>query len=116
MPRNKGLNNCNLIVNNCNSFSNQNLILVTILAAIIGQEIENDEELALLGTFFIVLGEQLSLVSESRIVCREVNKELENLNDEAEVDEINEVFLRNTSRKKVKKIKKKYIKKYSDKK
>lgn len=41
---------------------------------------------------FVVLGEQLSLVSESRIVCREVNKELENLNDEEEVDEINEVF------------------------
>lgn len=116
MPRNKGFNNRNLLINNCNSFSNQNLILVTILAAIIGQEIENDEELALLGTFFIVLGEQLSLLSESRIICKETNKEFENLNDKVEGYEINEIFLRSTPRKRVKKIKKKYIKKYNNKK
>lgn len=53
--------------NYCNNLANQFNFLATIYTAIISQEIEDDEVLGLLGSFLIVLGEQVSFASETRI-------------------------------------------------
>lgn len=92
----------------CNNIANQYLILVSIYAAIISQEIENDEDLGILGSFLVALGEELSLASELRIACKAKFEE-ENSNFE----EIEDVFDRGISRRNGshKKSQKKYIKK-----
>lgn len=51
----------------CNNITNQYLFLASIYSAIISEEIEDDEALGILGTFLIVLGEEISLASELRI-------------------------------------------------
>lgn len=58
------------LYNNCNTYANQYMILVAIFASIISEEIEDDEDLGILGSFLIALGEELSLGSEIRISCK----------------------------------------------
>lgn len=101
--------NCN-IDQYCLNLSNQYLILVTIFAAIISQEIENDEDLGILGSFLITLGEEISLSSETRIACKSRFEE----NDISSEEVIKDVFDRGIpnklkdkrTTKKIKKIKK----------
>ncbi|MGX4599921.1 hypothetical protein [Faecalimicrobium sp. JNUCC 81] len=107
MPKIKSIHRGYDIEKCCNGLANQYLVLVTIFAAIISQEIENDEDLGILGSFLVSLGEELALSSEIRIACRE---KLENQNSSDEI--VEDVFDRCSSnpKKKVKKIKRKYIK------
>ena len=77
---------------NCNCVTNQYLIMVTIYATIIAQEIEDDESLGILGSFLVALGEELALASEIRIVC----KERESENNYVDTYENLDVFDRNT--------------------
>ena len=90
--------------NHCNSIANQYIIMVSIFAAIISQEIENDEELGILGSFLISLGEEIALASEVRIACK---AKLENDTTLSEVTE--DVFVRSPS--KNKRLKRRVIKK-----
>lgn len=110
MPKKKIVHrNCN-IDQYCLNLSNQYLILVTIFAAIISQEIENDEDLGILGSFLITLGEEISLSSETRIACKSRFEE----NDISSEEVIKDVFDRGIpnklkdkrTTKKIKKIKK----------
>lgn len=106
MPRIRSLyNKCN-IDDYCNSMANQYLILVSIFSVIISQEIENDEDLGILGSFLVALGEELALASEMRIACK--NK----FEDESS-SIVEDVFDRgiHNKPKKVKKIKRKYVRK-----
>lgn len=93
----------------CNNLANQYLILVTIFAAIISQEIENDEDLGILGSFLISLGEEISLASETRIACKA------KFEDEGyfsgEIEDVFDRGFKSTDKKKIYKVKKKYIKK-----
>lgn len=84
----------------CNNLANQYLVLVSIFSVIISQEIEDDEDLGVLGSFLVALGEEISLASEIRTACK---------------NKFEDVFDRSISNKhkKVKKIKRKYIKKDS---
>lgn len=94
----------------CNNITNQYLFLASIYSAIISEEIEDDEALGILGTFLIVLGEEISLASELRIFCK---SQFQNENNEEE--QIEDVFDRCSSksklRPKVKKVRKKIRKK-----
>lgn len=105
MPKLKN-RNCDL-QQYCNNMSNQYLILVTIFATIISQEIENDEDLGILGSFLVALGEELALASEMRIACK---TKFENKSSSEEI--IEDVFDRCSTNKpkKSKYIKKRYIK------
>ncbi|RDY27997.1 hypothetical protein CHL78_006755 [Romboutsia weinsteinii] len=106
MPKNpKSIMDCD-ISQYCNNVANQYIFLVSIYAAIISQEIENDEDLGILGSFLVALGEELSLASEIRIACKAEFKE-----DTSEPEEIEDVFDRSIPRKRyIKKIKKRYSK------
>lgn len=74
--------------------------MVSVFAAIISQQIEDDEELGILGGFLIALGEEVALASEVRIACK---AKLENETNIAE--ETKDVFIRSTTLKnKVKKV------------
>jgi len=94
----------------CNNLANQYLVLVSIFSVIISQEIEDDEDLGILGSFLVALGEEISLASEMRIACKD------KFEDESSPI-VEDVFDRsipkksNNNSKKVKKIKSKYIKK-----
>ncbi len=110
MPKKRVVHrNCN-INQYCLNLSNQYLILVTIFAAIISQEIENDEDLGILGSFLVALGEEISLSSETRIACKSRFEENENYSEEV----VEDIFDRSVpnklktkiSTKKIKKIKK----------
>lgn len=90
--------------NHCNSIANQYIVLTSIFAAIISQEIENDEDLGILGSFLIALGEEVSLASEIRIACKAKLENNTSLSEETE-----DVFIRSTPTRK--KIRKKHIKK-----
>lgn len=106
MPKIRNVHrNCN-IESYCNSLSNQYLVLVTIFAAIISQEIENDEDLGILGSFLVALGEEIALSSEIRIACK-AKFENENTSEGT----VEDVFDRCSSNqpKKITKVKKKYI-------
>lgn len=106
MPENKhrSYNSKSDSSNYCNSIANQYIIMVSIFAAIISQEIENDEELGILGSFLISLGEEIALASEVRIACK---AKLENDTTLSEVTE--DVFVRSPS--KNRRVKKRVIKK-----
>lgn len=95
-----------LCYSNCNAYANQYMILVAIFASIIAEEIENDEDLGILGSFLVALGEELALASEIRIACKERFEE----ESEAEF-EIEDVFDRNYISNDNKKVRKKIIKK-----
>jgi len=90
----------------CNNLANQYLVLISIFSVIISQEIEDDEDLGVLGSFLVALGEEISLASELRIACKNKFED-----DSSSV--VEDVFDRSISNKykKVKKIKRKYIKK-----
>ena len=90
----------------CNNLANQYLVLVSIFSVIISQEIEDDEDLGVLGSFLVALGEEISLASEMRIACKNKFED-----DSSSV--VEDVFDRSISNKykKIKKIKRKYIKK-----
>ncbi|MGL5314971.1 MAG: hypothetical protein ACRC92_17090 [Peptostreptococcaceae bacterium] len=110
MPKHRNLNNnCN-IDDYCNSMANQYLILVSIFSVILSQEIENDEDLGILGSFLVALGEELALASEMRIACKT------KFNEES-TPVVEDVFDRSihsdnkNNNRRVKKIKRKYIKK-----
>lgn len=88
--------------NYCNNLANQFNFLATIYTAIISQEIEDDEVLGLLGSFLIVLGEQVSFASETRIFCKSQLEEEEN-NLEADTNiAVEDIFDRSTSKSKPK--------------
>ena len=94
----------------CNNLANQYLVLISIFSVIISQEIEDDEDLGILGSFLVALGEEISLASEMRIACKD------KFEDESSPI-VEDVFDRsipkksNNNSKKVKKVKRKYIKK-----
>ena len=91
----------------CNNLANQYIFLVSIYAAIISQEIESDEDLGILGSFLVALGEELSLASEIRIACKAEFEE-----EASEPEEIEDVFDRGIPTKKyLKKIKRRRSKK-----
>lgn len=88
-----------LCYDNCNTYANQYMILVAIFASIISEEIDNDEDLGILGSFLVALGEELALASEIRISCKGKFK------DESGVEgEVQDIFDRSyiNSRKKTK--------------
>lgn len=93
----------------CSNLANQYLILVTIFAAIISQEIENDEDLGILGSFLIALGEEISLASETRIACKSKFNEENSLENEVE-DVFDRGLTKSNTSKSNSKVKKKYIK------
>jgi hypothetical protein len=66
----------------CNTFANQYMILVAIFASIIAQEIDDDEDLGILGSFLVALGEELALASEIRISCKAKLEEKNNIESE----------------------------------
>lgn len=53
----------------CKEVGNQYIFLVTIIAAIIAQEIDDNDDLDNLAGFFISLGEQLAFASSIRDTC-----------------------------------------------
>lgn len=87
--------------NYCNNVANQYIIMVSIFAAIISQEIEDDEDLGILGAFLISLGEEVALASEVRIACKAKLENETNIPEETE-----DIFIRSyQSKNKSKKIK-----------
>lgn len=105
----------------CNNLANQYLFLATIYSAIISEEIEDDEVLGLLGSFLIVLGEQVAFASETRIFCKsqfEENGSENNIEADTNV-EIEDIFDRSLSKKiqksKYRKIRRKIRKRKSSK-
>ena len=106
MPNNKIDKNCDLN-QYCNNVANQYLILVSIYASIISQEIENDEDLGILGSFLVALGEEIALASEMRIACK--SKFEESNSDSEEVEDVFDrgIHKNNVHNKRYKKIKKK---------
>lgn len=106
MPKIKNIHRNYNIEKCCNNMANQYLILVTIFATIISEEIENDEDLGILGSFLITLGEELALASEIRIACKE---KLEHESSSEEI--VEDIFDRSSPirTRKVKKIKRKYV-------
>ena len=88
--------------NYCNNLANQFNFLATIYTAIISQEIEDDEVLGLLGSFLIVLGEQVSFASETRIFCKSQFEEGENNIETDESTAVEDIFDRSAPRAKPK--------------
>lgn len=95
-----------LCYDNCNTYANQYMILVAIFASIISEEIEDDEDLGILGSFLVALGEELSLASEIRISCKTKFKDEIGLEGDLE-----DVFDRSYIGNRTKKFKKKVVKK-----
>ncbi len=89
----------------CNDLANQYLLLVTVFSGIIANEIEDDEELGILASFFVAIGEELALASETRIACKARFKD-----EGGESGVIEDVFDRGIHRKN-RKVVKKYVKK-----
>ena len=113
MPKNKFRTKrmCD-IKSGCKEIGNQYIFLVTIIASIIAQEIDDNVELDNLAGFLIVLGEQLAFASAIRETC-ESNLDKENqdiINPELSIDKDNS--LSTPSKKRViKKVKRKVKKK-----
>nr|WP_317333086.1 hypothetical protein [uncultured Romboutsia sp.] len=81
MPKNKFRTKrmCD-IKSGCKEIGNQYIFLVTIIAAIIAQEIDDNDDLDNLAGFFIVLGEQLAFASSIRDTCEsEASDESQNI-------------------------------------
>ena len=106
MPKRRSLSrNCS-VDSYCNDMANSYLVLVSIISVLISQEIENDEDLGILGSFLVALGEELALASELRIACKEKFNE----ENTGEVLDVFDRSIHNNS-KKIKKVKRKYIRK-----
>ena len=91
-------------LDNCNALANQYMVLVAIFASLLSQEIEDDEDLGILGSFLIALGEELSLASEIRILCKSKLEKNKNNIDTEIIDTFDRTYIK---RKKVKKFIKK---------
>ena len=111
MPKNKFRTKriCD-VKNGCKEISNQYIFLVTIIAAIISQEIDDNDDLDNLAGFLIVLGEQLAFASSIRETCESnLDKENQYINPELYIDKDlsqSKVYKKKII-KKVKKVKKK---------
>ena len=100
------------IKSGCKEIGNQYIFLVTIIAAIIAQEIDDNDELDNVAGFLIVLGEQLALASSIRDTCEaNAGEEPQNIID-PEVSMASDLYRSKTPNKKVvKKVKRKVRKK-----
>lgn len=117
MPKNKYSKcNCYSNINNyCNNLSNQLNFLATIYTSIISEEIEDDEVLGLLGSFLVVLGEQIGFASETRIFCKsqfEEGDSEENIEEDTNIQsedifDFNRCKSKTSSRRNYKKIRRK---------
>ena len=111
MPKNKFRTKriCD-VKNGCKEISNQYIFLVTIIAAIISQEIDDNDDVDNLAGFLIVLGEQLAFASSIRETCESnLDKENRYINPELSIDKDlsqSKVYKKKII-KKVKKVKKK---------
>lgn len=89
MPKNKFRTKrmCD-IKSGCKEIGNQYIFLVTIIAAIIAQEVDDNDELDNLAGFLIVLGEQLAFASSIRDTCEaNAGEEAQNIvNPELSID------------------------------
>lgn len=110
MSKNKNLYRPGNIESHCNSLANQYLLLSAIFAAIITQEIENDDDLNVLGNFLIALGSDLTLTSATRSTCKAKFEDECSLPEEIE-DVSDRGFSIVDSTKKARKVKRKYVKK-----
>lgn len=111
MPKNKfRIKRICDVKNGCKEISNQYIFLVTIIAAIISQEIDDNDDLDNLAGFLIVLGEQLAFASSIRETCESnLDKENQYINPELSIDKDlsqSKVYKKKII-KKVKKVKKK---------
>lgn len=99
------------IKSGCKEIGNQYIFLVTIIAAIIAQEIDDNDDLDNLAGFFIVLGEQLAFASSIRDTCEaNVDEESQNIiNPELSIDK--DLYKSKAPKKKVVKRVKKKVKK-----
>jgi len=113
MPKNKLRNRkmCD-IKSVCKEVGNQYIFLVTIIAAIIAQEIDDNDDLDNLAGFLIVLGEQLAFVSSIRDSCEaNIGEEGTNIMD-PELSICKDLYKSKVPKKKVvKKVKRKVKKK-----
>ena len=102
MPKNKFLSKrmCD-IKSTCKEIGNQYIFLVTIVAAIIAQEIDDNDDLDNLAGFLIVLGEQLAFASSIRDTCEaNAGEEPQNvINPELSIDK--DLYKSKTPKKKV---------------
>ena len=102
MPKNKFLSKrmCD-IKSTCKEIGNQYIFLVTIIAAIIAQEIDDNDDLDNLAGFLIVLGEQLAFASSIRDTCEaNAGEEPQNvINPELSIDK--DLYKSKTPKKKV---------------
>ena len=100
------------IKSGCKEIGNQYIFLVTIIAAIIAQEIDDNDDLDNLAGFLIVLGEQLAFASSIRDTCEaNADEEPQNIID-PEVSMASDLYYAKTPKKKVvKKVKRKVRKK-----
>ena len=117
MPKNKFLSKrmCD-IKSTCKEIGNQYIFLVTIVAAIIAQEIDDNDDLDNLAGFLIVLGEQLAFASSIRDTCEaNAGEEPQNvINPELSIDK--DLYKSKTPKKKVvKKLKERLKKALADK-
>ncbi|MEF9992520.1 MAG: hypothetical protein RRZ84_02645 [Romboutsia sp.] len=99
--------NSSYIENTCNSQANSYVILSAIFTAIISEEIQNDDDLGMLGTFLQTLGQDISLVSQSRIICKQ---RIKNGNPPPDITPVFDRHSNTPNIKKYKKIKKRYKK------
>ena len=103
------------IKSTCKEIGNQYIFLVTIIAAIIAQEIDDNDDLDNLAGFLIVLGEQLAFASSIRDTCEsDLGEELQNIID-PELSIAKDLYksksINNSKNKLVKKVKRKVKKK-----
>ncbi|WP_290459933.1 hypothetical protein [Romboutsia ilealis] len=113
MPKNKFRTKrmCD-IKNGCKEIGNQYIFLVSIIAAIIAQEVDDNDDLDNLAGFLIVLGEQLAFASSIRDTCEaNAGEEPQNIiNPELSIDK--DLYRSKSPKKKiVKKVKRKVKKK-----
>jgi len=100
------------IKSTCKEIGNQYIFLVTIIAAIIAQEIDDNDDLDNLAGFLIVLGEQLAFASSIRDSCEEnLSEESENIIDPELSIESDLSRSKSHNKKVVKKVKRKVKKK-----
>ena len=89
------------IKSTCKEIGNQYIFLVTIVAAIIAQEIDDNDDLDNLAGFLIVLGEQLAFASSIRDTCEaNAGEEPQNvINPELSIDK--DLYKSKTPKKKI---------------
>ena len=113
MPKNKFRSKrmCD-IKSGCKEIGNQYIFLVTIIAAIIAQEIDDNDDLDNLAGFLIVLGEQLASISSIRDSCEaNINEESQNIIDPELSIESDLCRSKSLNKKVIKKVKRKVKKK-----